>query len=98
MKTRLLLSLGALALGLVNTASAAVETYKIDSTHSTIQFSLRHMVSKFTGSFSTVAGNITVDRDTLEHSVAEATIDIGSVNTADDKRNTHLKSPDFFDA
>jgi polyisoprenoid-binding protein YceI len=98
MKTRLpLLAVAALAAGLFNTASAAVETYKIDSTHSTIQFSLRHLVSKFTGSFSTVSGTIAVDRDNLENSVAEATIDIGSVNTADDKRNAHLKSADFFD-
>lgn len=95
--TRQLLALAAFAAGLSSSATAAVETYKIDSTHSTVQFSLRHLVSKFTGSFSTVAGTIAVDRDNLEKSVAEATIDIGSINTADEKRNGHLKSPDFFD-
>jgi len=95
--TRQLLTLAALVAGLSSSASAAVETYKIDSTHSTVQFSLRHLVSKFTGSFSTVAGTIVVDRDNLEKSVAEATIDIGSINTADEKRNNHLKAPDFFD-
>ncbi len=95
--TRPLLSLAALVAGLSSSAFAAVETYKIDSTHSTVQFSLRHLVSKFTGSFSTVAGTIAVDRANLEQSVAEATIDIGSINTADEKRNGHLKSPDFFD-
>jgi polyisoprenoid-binding protein YceI len=93
-----LLAVAALVAGLSSPASAAVESYKIDSTHSTIQYSLRHLVSKFTGSFSTVSGTITVDRDNLEKSKVEASIDIGSVNTADEKRNAHLKSPDFFDA
>jgi polyisoprenoid-binding protein YceI len=95
--TRQFLALAALMAGLSSSANAAVETYKIDSTHSTVQFSLRHLVSKFTGSFSTVAGTIAVDRANLEKSVAEATIDIGSINTADEKRNNHLKAPDFFD-
>lgn len=95
--TRQLLALAALVAGLVNQSSAAVETYKIDSTHSSVQFSLRHLVSKFTGSFSTVSGTISVDRANLEKSSVEATIDVGSVNTADEKRNNHLKAPDFFD-
>ena len=92
------LAAAALVAGLVSPASAAVETYQIDSTHSTIQFSLRHFVSKFTGSFSTVSGAIVVDRDNVEKSSVTASIAIGSVNTADEKRNAHLKSPDFFDA
>ena len=98
MKLRTSLLAAALLAGLATSASAAVESYKIDATHSNIQFSLRHLVSKFSGSFSTVAGTINVDRDNLEKSTVEATIDIGSINTADEKRNGHLKSPDFFDA
>ncbi len=86
----------ALSLALGTAASAAVETYKIDPVHSTIGFSLRHLVSKFTGSFSTVSGSLTVDRDNLEQSSVEATIDVGSVNTADEKRNAHVKGDDFF--
>ena len=91
------LALASVALGLVNSASAAVETYEVDPVHSTVSFSLRHFVSKFTGSFTSVGGTVTVDRDHLERSSVQATIDVGSVNTADEKRNTHLKSPDFFD-
>jgi polyisoprenoid-binding protein YceI len=91
------LALAAFAAGLTSTASAAVESYTIDSTHSSVQFSLRHLVSKFTGSFSTVSGTIAVDRANLEKSSVEATIDIGSINTADEKRNNHLKASDFFD-
>ncbi len=86
-----------LALALFAPARAAVETYAIDPVHSTVQFSLRHMVSKFTGSFTKVSGNIVVDRANLENSTVEAAIDVASVNTHDDKRNNHLKRPDFFD-
>lgn len=97
MKLRSYLLAAALTAAASSSLSAAVETYTIDSTHSTIQYSLRHLVSKFTGSFSTVSGAIVVDRDNLEKSSVQAAIDIGSVNTADEKRNAHLKSPDFFD-
>lgn len=97
MKNRLILA-AALALGFINAASAAVETYKIDSVHSTLSFSLRHIVSKFTGGFTKVTGTIVADQANLEKSTVEATIAIGSLNTADDKRNAHVLSPDFFDA
>ena len=99
MKIRLpLLALSALALGFINTASAAVETYDIDSVHSSVAFMIRHFVSKVPGSFTKFAGTITVDRDNLANSSVTATIDVGSVSTANDARDKHLKSPDFFDA
>ncbi len=99
MKIRLpLLALAALTLGSVNSASAAAETYTIDPVHSTLSFSLRHIVSKFTGSFTKVTGTIVADQTDLTKSTVDATIAIGSVSTADDKRNAHVLSPDFFDA
>ena len=93
-----LLFVASLAVGLLAPVRAAVETYTIDPVHSTIQFSLRHIVSRFTGSFTQVSGKVTVDRANLENSSVEAVIDVGSVQTANEKRNNHLKSPDFFDA
>ena len=99
MKTSTKLSLlTALALGFLCSAPAAVETYVIDPVHSTVGFSLRHIVSKFTGSFTKVSGTLTVDRDNLERSSVEAIVDIGSIATFDEKRNAHVKSADFFDA
>ena len=86
-----------MALGLVNSASAAAETYTIDPVHSTLSFSLRHIVSKFTGGFTKVTGTIVADQADLSKSTVDATIAIGSLNTADDKRNAHVLSPDFFD-
>ena len=48
------------------------------------------------GSFTKFSGTITADRANLENSTVEATIDIGSVSTVNEQRDTHLKSPDFF--
>jgi polyisoprenoid-binding protein YceI len=92
-----LLVVSVLSLGLFASARAAVETFTIDPVHSRAGFTLRHMVSRFTGSFTKVTGTLTVDREALEKSSVVASIDIGSLNTASDKRDTHVKSPDFFD-
>src|SRR5882672_5250666 len=100
MKTRLLLSLslGALALGFFNTASAAVETYAADPAHTSIGFNIRHFFTKVPGRFTKFTATLTVDRDNLQKSSAEATIDIASVNTTEPKRDAHLQQPEFFDA
>jgi polyisoprenoid-binding protein YceI len=92
------LLLAGLVLGFVGTASAAVETYAIDPAHSSVGFTVRHLFSQVPGSFTKFNGTLMVDRDHMENSSVEATIDIGSVNTAVEKRDNHLKSPDFFDA
>jgi len=92
-----LLALSALLAFAVVAARANVETYKIDPVHSSAGFSLRHVLSKFSSSFTSVNGTLTLDRDNLENSHVEATIDVGALNTATAKRDAHLKSPDFFD-
>lgn len=83
-----------LALGL----RAEVQAYKIDPVHSTVNFTLRHVVSRFTGSFTQVSGTISFDADAPEKSSVEAAVEIGSVNTANETRNGHLLDPDrnFF--
>ena len=93
-----ILALAAVAAGLASAAPAAVETYTIDPVHSSVGFSIRHILTKVPGSFTQFSGTITVDRDNLENSSVEAVIDVGSVSTRNDKRDAHLKSPDFFDA
>jgi polyisoprenoid-binding protein YceI len=95
--SRLFLILAALATVAFQSASAAVETYTIDPVHSSVAFSIRHFVSKVPGSFTKFSGTIVVDRANLEKSSVEATIDVASVSTANEKRDAHLKSPDFFD-
>ncbi len=92
------ITLAALALGSLGLSRAAVETYTIDPVHSSIGFTIRHFVSKVSGNFTKVSGSIAVDRDHLEKSTVEATIAVASVNTANEKRDGHLQSADFFDA
>ena len=87
-----------LALGLSQSSAAAVETHAIDVVHSSVGFSIRHFVSKVPGKFSKFSGKLTLDRGNLENSSVEATIDIASINTDNQKRDAHLRNADFFDA
>jgi polyisoprenoid-binding protein YceI len=93
-----LLALAGLALGFVSAASAAVETYVIDPAHSSVAFSIRHVFSPVPGSFTQFNGGLTIDRDNLENSQVAAVIEVGSVTTANEKRDHHLNTPDFFDS
>lgn len=89
-----------LAAGLVLSSTrgfSATETYKIDPVHSTIGFKVRHITGKVTGRFADVTGLIHIDPDHPENSSVEATIAVKSIDTANEKRDGHLKSPDFFD-
>jgi polyisoprenoid-binding protein YceI len=92
-----ILLVAAMAAGLASAASAAVETYSIDPVHSSVAFSIRHAVGRVPGRFTKFSGTIVVDRDNLENSTVSAVIDVGSVDTDNDKRNAHLKTADFFD-
>ena len=98
MKLTARLFLFAAALGLATAASAAVETYTADPAHSSVNFTIRHFFTNVPGRFTKFDAKITVDRDNLENSSAEATIDIASVNTAAPQRDAHLQKPEFFDA
>jgi polyisoprenoid-binding protein YceI len=84
-------------LALAASVRAEVEIYKIDPVHSSAGFSIRHMFSKFSSSFTKVNGTITVDRDNMEKNSVEATIDVTALNTDNEKRNDDLKSEKFFD-
>lgn len=98
MKLTHLFTLATLAAAGLGSASAATETYKIDPVHSSVGFNIRHFVSKVPGKFDKFEGSISVDRADLTKSSAEATIDIASINTGNQKRDDHLRSGDFFDA
>ena len=77
---------------------ANVETYKIDPTHSSVKFSIRHFVAKTTGSFGDFEGTLKLNRDDLTKSKAKAAIRIPSVDTDNTKRDNHLQEDDYFDA
>jgi polyisoprenoid-binding protein YceI len=99
MRKLLLIPTALLTLALMSSpAFAAPETYKIDPVHSTIGFKIRHLVGNVTGRFGDVSGTILVDPDHPESATVAATIQVQSIDTANTKRDAHLKSPDFFDA
>ncbi|MEZ4706491.1 MAG: YceI family protein [Caldilineaceae bacterium] len=73
--------------------------WQIDPTHSHVQFTVRHMmISKVRGSFEKFSGAVDFDEDEPTNSSVDVTIDVDSVNTREEQRDGHLKSPDFFDA
>jgi len=76
----------------------AAGTWTIDPSHSTVGFTTRHlMVSKVRGHFAEYSADLTV-AERPEDSKVDVTIQVASVSTADEGRDGHLLSPDFFDA
>ena len=74
-----------------------VGTWDIDASHSTVGFSVRHMmVSKVRGYFRDFSGEIVTAEDPVDSSVT-ATIDLGSIDTRQEQRDAHIRSADFFD-
>ena len=73
-------------------------TYAIDASHSGVEFSVRHLgLSKVRGRFAAFSGDVTIAEEPTASSV-EVSIDIASVDTRDEGRDTHLRGADFFDA
>ncbi|HEY6837312.1 MAG TPA: YceI family protein [Geobacteraceae bacterium] len=89
-----LATLVALALPVV----AAASTWTIDPEHSNVGFKVRHlMVSNVKGNFEKHSGSVTLDDKDITKSKVEVTIDTNSITTNVQKRDAHLRSPDFFD-
>lgn len=79
-------------------ADAEMTRYDVDPEHTTIEFSAVHMlVSNVRGQFMDYSGLIEMDPDAKSVKTIEATIKTASLNTNHEKRDTHLRSPDFFD-
>ncbi|MGZ6133388.1 MAG: YceI family protein [Myxococcaceae bacterium] len=77
---------------------AAASTWEIDPNHTESSFVVKHlMVSNVRGQFGKTTGTIVQDDKDITKSTAEITIDATTVDTRVAKRDTHLKSADFFD-
>ena len=74
------------------------QTWQIDSAHSGIHFSVRHLViAKVRGQFSRWTGALTVPDGDFAQAIVDVKIDATSIETGVADRDTHLKSSDFFD-
>ena len=77
---------------------AGLEKYNIDTSHSSVEFSVRHFVAKTNGNFSDFNGIIIYDKDNLKKCYVEASIDIKSIDTNNNKRDSHLQEDDYFNS
>ncbi|HKF48400.1 MAG TPA: YceI family protein [Terracidiphilus sp.] len=94
---RFAIALGALALALP--AAAQTSTWNIDSNHSEVDFTVKHMsLSNVRGHFHGVKGAITLNEADITKSSVSVTIDVSSVDTGVSMRDNDLKSPNYFDA
>ena len=81
-----------LTFGLANASE-----YIIDNSHTTVGFSVKHMmITNVKGDFKTYDGMIDFDKDKKTFKVLKASIDTNSIDTANEKRDEHLRSEDFF--
>jgi polyisoprenoid-binding protein YceI len=80
------------------TPETTLTTWQIDPSHSEVAFSVKHlMISTVRGRFSGVKGSIFLDTEDPSRSSVEAEIDAATIDTREEKRDGHLRSPDFFD-
>ncbi len=74
-------------------------TYAIDTTHSEIGFSVRHMMfAKVRGQFKAWTATFAFDAADPSKSTVEVSVDVASIDTREEKRDGHLRSDDFFAA
>ncbi len=77
----------------------AMTTFTIDPVHSQMLFKVRHLgLSTVTGRFGTFAGTFQLDPASGQAGAAALSIDVASLSTNNDRRDTHLRSADFFAA
>ncbi len=78
------------------TTALPTGTWTVDPAHSHVGFNVRHVgISKVRGEFGEYSGQLVVAEDGTV--TASGTVSVGSIDTKDDNRDGHLKSPDFFD-
>ena len=89
------------AVALMATATAPFAEpvpFKIDPSHSQVSFNIRHFFTRVNGRFNDFAGTIVLDEKNLSNSSVDAVIQTASIYTANEKRDKHLRTSDFFAA
>ena len=77
----------------------AADTFKVDSVHSFVMFSVQHLgIANTYGRFNDISGTVVFDKDNPSKSSVEVSVPIESLDTHNSIRDRSLKSPDFFNA
>ena len=76
---------------------ALAETYTIDPAHSNVTFRIRHLLSEMEGRFNDFGGTIDFDPARPEAAKVNLVVQVKSIDTANTKRDDHLRSKDFFE-
>jgi len=96
---RISAGLAAVVMVAVAVSASAADKYTLDASHSSVEFSVKHMViSNVKGTFDEFDAVIMFDPENIDNSSVEVSIKVASVNTKDQKRDDHLRSEDFFNA
>ena len=82
---------------LLATTPLFAETFTVDPGHSDASFRVKHLMSNVKGSFGEVSGNIEIDKGNPAASSVEFTVNAATIDTANENRDKHLRSADFFD-
>lgn len=83
----------------MSTETLTATKWVLDTTHSEIKFKVRHMmITNVTGSFNELNASIEGFDDSFENATVEFIAQTSSVDTANEQRDGHLKSADFFDS
>ena len=80
-----------------NHALAEPDAFRIDDSHSFANWTIRHVASKTSGTFSDIKGKILIDANDLSKSSVEAKINMLSVNSSHPKRDINIQKSDFLD-
>ncbi len=86
-----------LILLMATTAYAAPTSWKIDTAHSGIYFDAKHIFATIRGHFDDYTATLTIDPDDITQSSCQWTVQAKSITTFNRKRDTHLRSEEFFD-
>ena len=79
------------------TAVAHADTWNVDPNHSSMGFTVKHLViTKVNGEFKDYTGKIEFDGKDVSGGKVDFVIQAKSITTGNDKRDGHLRSPDFF--
>ncbi len=84
---------------LLSAGMVSAQTWNLDKAHAKLGFVTTHlMVSEVEGNFKSFDAKLASSKDDFSDAVIELTAEIASINTENEGRDKHLKSPDFFDA